>query len=223
MVTVELDPYPVSELTTRFRIGRTALYDRMKALSILPIKQGNKAFVSKAQLQRLDDLDAHLKEGGALGDFEPVLTPAGAYGEPDEQAYLVSPNALPGKLSRSQDNGVFDFRRLDVRTVVVVVREGVVNPLISGLKETLLVVFPAPLSRVERGLRLSHLRELEEAYEKGWLLSTAELADLLGLSVKTVRGYGEQFEQAGFSFTRSHATTRSRGEVAWQVGKLSQV
>lgn len=66
-------------------------------------------------------------------------------------------------------------------------------------------------------MRLAHLRELEEAYEKRWLLSTSEIADLLGLSVNTVRGYGDSFEEAGFIFTRSG--NRSRGEIAWKIGK----
>ena len=67
-------------------------------------------------------------------------------------------------------------------------------------------------------MRLAHLRELEEAYEKCWLLSTSEVADLLGLSVNTVRGYGNSFEEAGFVFTRSG--NRSRGEIAWKIRKV---
>lgn len=70
------------------------------------------------------------------------------------------------------------------------------------------------------GGRLNHLRELEEAYEKGWLLGTSELADLLKLSPKTVRSYGDQFSDAGFVFTR--AGSRKRGELAWEIGKLKE-
>lgn len=51
----------------------------------------------------------------------------------------------------------------------------------------------------------------EEAYKNGWLLSTQELAALLKLFPSTVRGYGTQFKDAGFVFTR--AGTRKRGEV----------
>ena len=64
---------------------------------------------------------------------------------------------------------------------------------------------------------LASLRGLEEAYRNQWLLSTSELAQLLKLSPKTVRSYGEQFEDAGFVFTR--AGTRKRGEVAWEISK----
>ena len=65
--------------------------------------------------------------------------------------------------------------------------------------------------------RLSYLRELEEAYLKGWLLSTSELADLLGLTPGTITDYGQEFNDAGFTFTR--AGKRKGGEIAWRVGK----
>ncbi len=68
------------------------------------------------------------------------------------------------------------------------------------------------------GSRLSYLRELEEANERGWLLSTSEVASLLGLSPKTVREYGEEFSDAGFVFRR--AGIRKGGEIAWAIDKL---
>jgi hypothetical protein len=57
----------------------------------------------------------------------------------------------------------------------------------------------------------------EEAYEKGWLLSTKEVADLLELAPSTVCAYGQEFEDAGFVFTR--AGTRKGGEIAWMISK----
>jgi DNA-binding transcriptional MocR family regulator len=63
------------------------------------------------------------------------------------------------------------------------------------------------------------LRELEEAYEKGWLLSTSEIADLLGLNQKTISNYGIEFTDAGFIFAR--AGTRKGGEIAWSIDKQS--
>lgn len=69
------------------------------------------------------------------------------------------------------------------------------------------------------GSRLSYLRELEEACGNGWLLSTSEVADLLGLSPKTIAGYGEEFEDGGFVFSR--AGIRKGGEIAWAIDKQS--
>lgn len=67
------------------------------------------------------------------------------------------------------------------------------------------------------GSRLNYLRELEEAYEKGWLLSTSEVASLLRLSPKTIRAYGAEFKDAGFVFVR--AGVRKGGEIAWSIDK----
>ncbi|MGK7877044.1 MAG: hypothetical protein AB4426_28260 [Xenococcaceae cyanobacterium] len=67
---------------------------------------------------------------------------------------------------------------------------------------------------------LANLEALEKAYEKGWLLSTGELAQLLRLSPKTIRGYGDSFSEAGFIFTR--AGTRARQETAWKVSKAKK-
>lgn len=64
---------------------------------------------------------------------------------------------------------------------------------------------------------LAHLEALERAYEKDWLLSTSELAQLLKLSPRTIRNYGDRFSEAGFIFTK--AGTRARQETAWRVSK----
>ena len=64
---------------------------------------------------------------------------------------------------------------------------------------------------------LAYLRDIEEAYQNGWLLSTSELADLLGLSSKTITNYGQEFSDAGFLFER--AGTRKGGELAWSIEK----
>jgi len=213
----EIDPYPVSELTTRFGIGKTALYARLKALGIVPMKQGGKAFVSQEPLQRLEALDEHLKAGGTLANFEHVQRTSDESGEQDKRTDPVVSHTATGKPSHAEGgDGPLGFFRMDVQSVAVLV----VNLAVRGIKEVLLAIFPAPLSRTERGLRLSPLRELEEAYEKRWLLSTTEVSDLLGLSATTVRAYGEQFEHAGFTFTRSRVSTRERGQLAWKVGKL---
>ena len=187
---IEIDRFPVSELRDRFNIGRTALYERMNTLSIKPMKQGIKSYVSGEQLRWMDELDAHLKSGGGLADFVQSVHQTSS-----EQIEQLS---LPMSQSVS----------LTQSLPMVAVIEGIVQSVFTRLA-------PQP---PQGGMRLAHLRELEEAYEKKWILSTSELADLLGLSASTVRGYGDQFQEAGFIFTR--AGTRSRGEMAWKIGKI---
>lgn len=67
------------------------------------------------------------------------------------------------------------------------------------------------------GDRLSYLRELEEASTKGWLLASSELADLLGLTPKTIAAYGGEFATSGFLFRRAGKKSR---EIAWTVTKV---
>jgi DNA-binding Lrp family transcriptional regulator len=65
--------------------------------------------------------------------------------------------------------------------------------------------------------RLTYLKELEEAYQNSWLLSTSEVSELLGLTPKTIANYGQEFNDAGFTFTR--VGTRKGGEIAWSIDK----
>lgn len=194
-MNTEIDRFPVSDLPDRYGIRRTALYERLNTLAIKPERQGNKSYISGLQLQVLDDLDAHIKRGGILSDFAERVQRTN--GEQSEQLSVQ----LSSQLVPSSPSGL---------SALI---EGAVESLIGRLAP---LFAPPQVSKV--GMRLSHLRELEEAYEKHWLLSTSEIADLLGLSANTVRGYGESFEEAGFLFTR--AGNRSRGEIAWKVAKV---
>ncbi len=139
MVEAEIDPYPVSELTTRFGIGRTALYARLNTLTIVPTKQGGKAFVSLWQVQRFDALHEHLKKGGELADFERVHR---SDGESGEQANPVLSDATPSRLSRSEASGALDFLRMDVQSAAELVAALVVNPLVGGITTNAADRFP---------------------------------------------------------------------------------
>ena len=103
-------------------------------------------------------------------------------------------------------------------SVLVQDNPGQTFPLQVG---ALIAVLEAIVKRLTPSSPLSYLRDLEEAYEKGWLLSTSELANLLKLSPKTIVSYGDSFEEAGFLFTR--CGKRKRGEIAWMVGKAEEV
>lgn len=98
-----------------------------------------------------------------------------------------------------------------------IVQDSPVQITASGTA-TLITVVEAIVKRLmPTPSRLSYLRELEEAYSQGWLLSTSELADLLKLTPKTIAEYGDEFNDAGFTFTR--AGKRKGGEIAWKIGK----
>ncbi len=184
-MNAQIDRFPVSELPHRYSLKRTALYERLKALKLKPIKQGNKSYLDGDQLKRLDELHAHIQRGGGITDF---------LQEPEQPS---SEQTDPtGQLAQINQSGA-------LVALVEVLTSRLVPAIVSKLTP------PAP--------PLAHLEALEKAYEKGWLLSTSELAQLLRLSPKTIRGYGDSFSEAGFTFTR--AGTRARQETAWKVSK----
>jgi hypothetical protein len=185
---MEIDLIPVSQLPSRYGIARSALYTRLKDLKIEPEKQGKKAFVNAFQLQQLDALHSHIQKGGTTGEF---------------LKQQLSPGQLATQDSPGQSSAVVQDSPGQITTSTTAALVTVVEAIVKRL-------MPAPS-------RLSYLRELEEAYSQGWLLSTSELADLLGLTPGTITDYGEEFSDAGFTFTR--AGKRKGGEIAWRVGK----
>lgn len=60
---------PVEMLSTRYSIGKTAVYTRLKALGIQPEKLGNRAYVTANQIALLDELHDHIQAGGITPVF----------------------------------------------------------------------------------------------------------------------------------------------------------
>ena len=71
---IDIDPYPVSELTNRYNIGKQAVYNRLEALKIKPAHHSNRSYISSIQLQALDRLHQHIASGGTMANFEASIT-----------------------------------------------------------------------------------------------------------------------------------------------------
>ncbi len=191
---MSLDLIPLSQLPSRYGIARSNLYNRLKDLKIESVKQGRKAFVSAADLQLLDELHIHLEQGGNTSEFIKLQV--------NNYHLANSPNAFP------EVSHPFETTYASEPTISL-------NPsaLVTVIETVVKKFIPTSQSR------LTYLRELEEAYQNQWLLSTSELADLLGLSQKTITNYGQEFSDAGFVFER--AGVRKGGEIAWLIDKES--
>ncbi len=59
----------ISELLTRYKITKPALYTRFKGLGIDTFKVGRKAYVKSEDVELLDKLDQHIHNGGTSADF----------------------------------------------------------------------------------------------------------------------------------------------------------
>ena len=211
MSDAHLDSFPVSELQHRYQIVRSNVYTRLEALNIKPEKQGGRAYVNGEQLQVLDALDEHIEKGGTTAEFVASRAGSGQLEKSTGQPQLSS-----GQLQKS--SGQLDLSNGQAEQFTITEQHSALAGLIEAIASRLI---PMIASQLKPGPDpLASLRGLEEANRNQWLLSTSELAQLLKVSPRTVRGYGEQFSDAGFVFTR--AGTRKRGEVAWEISKLGK-
>ncbi len=165
---MEVDLIPLSQLPSRYGIARSNLYNRLKDLKIKPIKQGRKAFVSDSSLQLLDQLHAHIMQGGVTSDF---------IKQQNNQFHQLVTGS---------------HAELEVNSPIGVQNHS--EPTITLQPTTLVSVVEAVVKRFipASNSRLTYLRELEEAYQNDWLLSTSEVANLLGLTQKTITSYGQE-------------------------------
>lgn len=180
-MTVEIDNYPVSQLQSRYSIGKQAVYNRLDALDIKPSKEGNRSYLTADQVRLLDDLHEHIKAGGTMADFPGIsLSQLEAVGSPlDRVETSITPAAA------------VNFAEL-VKAIAAVVQP--TDPL-------------------------RYMEVLERAAEKGWLLTTAEVRELIG--VKPTAAKGEDSYQRGcWLFTKAG---KIGSQTAWRVGKRGEL
>ena len=189
---MSVDLIPLSQLSSRYGITRSNLDRRIKELQIESVKQGRKALITGAGLQLLDELHAYLEQGGTISEF--IKQSA------NNHQLVKMTTSLP-EVSHPFEPEYSSEPIIALNPSALV---GVIETVVKRL-------MPPPRNR------LSYLKELEEAYQNEWLLSTSEVADLLGLTQKTITNYGQEFSDAGFIFER--AGSRKGGEIAWSINK----
>ncbi|GAC1456999.1 MAG: hypothetical protein NVS2B14_00500 [Chamaesiphon sp.] len=192
----EIDRLPVAQLPSRYEVSRTVIYERMAALQLTPEKKGNKAFVDAEQIKLLDDLHKALKQGLSTLDFlesRGLLT-----GLSTSQKYTESFQLEPSAL---QSTGQSSLQSTEP----------------SGLQLALQSTLEAIAARLQpqEPDPCAFLRTLEEAYQNGWLLSTSQVAKLLGLKPSSVNHH-KSFSRHGFTFIKQG---KNGSESAWAVSK----
>ncbi|MBD2060728.1 hypothetical protein NDI37_21790 [Funiculus sociatus GB2-A5] len=195
----------VSSLQERYNLSsRQAVDDRIKGLNIQKPARGK---ISQEQLDKLDKLDKYLKTGGKIENFaQPVEAEVQQVERlpADERelstGQLDKPALSSGQLDKSSDN------------FIELVRE-----IAAALKP------PAP--PVEP---LLHLKELERAAAAGWLLTSNQVKELVG--VKPVPKKGDRtFTRGSFAFSKIPLEDKDEegkpkfkkigSQTAWKVSK----
>ena len=195
----EIDNFPVSQLQSRFSLGKQAVYNRLDALGIKPFKEGNRSYITADQLQLLDQLHEHINQGGTMAEFK-----KSAASPVDKTESLVdkleSPVDKAASLVDTVERGMNKSAANNLELMVQVVSAGVEKAIASS---------------VQAKNPLWYMVELKRAADEGWLLTTKEIQELIGVKPRTKKGEST-YTRGSFSFVKSG---KIGGQTAWKVVK----
>jgi hypothetical protein len=198
---IEIDNYPVADLPSRFDLGKQAVYNRLEALGIKPTKVGKRSYISAIQLHTLDRIHAHINQGGSIADFQ----------SPDlEISPLDTMDKSTGRLTSAENNQeTSPLDTMDKSTVIVENNLEVLVNLIAG------AVSQTIASTVQQRSPLWYMSELERAEAQGWMLTTAEIQQLIGVKPTAATGTST-YQRGSFTFTKAG---KIGSQTAWRVTK----
>lgn len=184
---VEIDPFPISELQNRYDLSsKQTVYDRINKLNIQPVARGK---ISSEQLDKLDKLDKWIKEGRKIEDFVNQQTGNNGQGQRSSthqgKTVALASNTFNSSNQLEEIDGISPFVEL-------------VHQIAAAVKPQL-----DPLQ---------HYESLERAARNGWLLTTQEVRQLIG-----VKPHDSTFSRGSFTFVRSGKIGRC---TAWRVVKV---
>jgi hypothetical protein len=198
-MNTEIDNFPVSELQNRFSLGKQAVYNRLDALGIKPFKEGNRSYITADQLQLLDQLHEHINQGGTMAEFKKsAASPVDKSESPaDKQISPVDKSESPVEIV---ETGMNHYTANNLEVLVQVVSTGVEKAIATSTQAK------SPLW---------YMVELKRATDEGWLLTTKEVKDLIGVKPKTKKGENT-YKRGNWLFIKSG---KIGNQTAWKVTK----
>jgi hypothetical protein len=188
----------IKDFEQRYSVTRSNIYNRINALKdkgypMEPEKQGSRVFYSADQTVYMDNLDAHLKAGGELATFPNA----------DGRVEIVGRSiGHPIERPTASQDSMID------RSPATLGVAALIDAIATKLGDIVINNRPHP-DTVDP---IANLKALEEACSNGWLLSSSQLAPLLGLKTLT----GKEIHRYGFICTRAG---RNGQESAWKITK----
>jgi len=189
---IEIDNYPVSDLPSRFNLGKQATYNRMDSLKIKATKTGNRSYITADQLDLLDKLHDHLVNGGLFADFPfcPVETVDKSSGQDSNLTTVKS------------DSNNQSLDALDKSTGLV--------DLIEAISKVIEKATPQQSP-------VWYMSELERVQAHGWMLTTSEIYQLIGVKPKLAKG-SNSYRRGCFVFSKAG---KIGNQTAWHCTKSS--
>jgi len=190
----------IKDFETRYGITRSNIYNRINGLkdkgyAMEPGKLGNKSVYSVDQGALMDRLHEHLEAGNTIDSFPD------SSGRVQLNQPVDSPTRHPIERLTTQQDSSID------RSPASLGMATLIDAIAGKLVEILPTPTPTPTADP-----LANLRMIQEACDHGWLLSSSQLAALLGIHPPS----GQSFDRYGFRFVRSG---RNGAESAWKITK----
>ena len=223
MTETSLDIIPVSQLPSRYSVNRSVVYTRLKELKIKPQKIGKQSYIKGTELDLLDRLDEHLKNGGITSEFLAMIkeepdsghTQDKRAGDTQDESLDTSPTSRDKALYNegialeklSQDSNQTQPHTLAIHTG----QDLQIEPIIQSIIIQTLAALNQ--QRTEQSTPIDDLETLQKVLDNGWLLTTTKLAQIIGLSPKTI-GQKKQNYYCGFVFTK---VGRQGKQSLWKI------
>lgn len=216
----------INELQERYEITRKPLYSRIKSLELdLEKNADNKTFANDEQVKLLDQLHEHLKAGGKLKSFVPITDVEIENGHDTahdtSETFATQPTTQPKIEPSNQEdenitiNGLFPIKQDESFTTQPTTQGSIITtqPTTQPNQQELLAQIALLITEAKDPLW--NLEALERAIANEWLLTTAQIKNLIGTKPSCKKGKS-LYERGSFVFTKSG---KIGNQTAWKVSK----
>ena len=173
-----LPALPAEEVTAkvlvdRYEVSKQTLYTRLSAIGVTGTKRGKQVFFNQSEVYQLDAAHYFLSKGYGLKDLKSASVSF------DADSDSGSPNINPPT---------------DVTELVIAPQqERVVMALTASIREALQSTTPPP----PRDPLLAY-RQLQEAFEQKYQLTSQSLREILGVAQSTVNSWSSTVSRNGY-------------------------
>jgi hypothetical protein len=197
----EIDRYPVKSLMERYNITRSVLYNRFKGLGIVPKKFGRQSYVTGEELVLLDRLHEYVQAGGYITGFiRNYQIDDSTESLPCEQEVERNGNKRVATPTRNGNNLATQQQILESPEVLEKVIETTVSSTVKAI-------------RASNQDSLEDLETLQRIADKGWLIPTKRLAQIINRAPSTLARKPE-VQYCGFRLVRAQ---QEGNQSLWKV------
>ena len=225
MTETSLDLIPVSQLPSRYSINRSVVYTRLKELNIKPQKIGKQSYINATELDLLDQLDKHLKNGGITSEFLATNSSVQNGNKTQDKTTRHIQDESPDTSQTNRDDSIdsrnktlnkLDPDRSQTPSQLAPRQTGQDLPIETIIQATIIQTLSAQLQQNNQTLSpLNELETLQKVLDNNWLLTTTKISQIIGLSANTI-SKNKQYSYCGFIFTK---IGRQGKQSLWKIEK----